>query len=75
MRTDFSPTAMAARLAARHEADRPAASHPVATETVNNSRNVTEQLWCEWPRRKPATAPRRTGIWQALREIQTHHHA
>ncbi|HRG56303.1 MAG TPA: hypothetical protein PLG56_09705 [Lacunisphaera sp.] len=31
-----------------------------------------EPRWCEWPRRTPAR-PARTGLWQALQQIQARH--
>lgn len=61
MRTNFSPTLEAARRLSRS-----------ATPAKGNSGSQPpfEPRSCEWPRR--VAAPR-TGIWQALREIQLRH--
>ncbi|MDI1318835.1 MAG: hypothetical protein PSW75_01400 [bacterium] len=63
MRTNFSPTLEAAR--------RLCAS---ATPTKANTGSAPpfEPRWCEWPRRTPPTRAR-TGIWQALQQIQARH--
>ena len=63
MRTDFSPTAEAARLLARRAAQPKALPAPVL---------ATGERWCEWPRRAPA-ARRFVGIWQTLQAIQARH--
>ena len=63
MRTNFSPMAEAARRLS-------ASSSPVKAQAGSNP--PFEPRWCEWPRRTP-TAPARTGIWQALQQIQARH--
>ncbi|MSU47365.1 MAG: hypothetical protein EXS42_09670 [Lacunisphaera sp.] len=62
MRTNFSPTSEAARLfTARDDALRHVAGHPAAMQTNPSQPGATEEHWCEWPRRAPATR-RVTGI-------------
>lgn len=63
MRTNFSPTAAAARLLA---------TRGVETKPVSPSNPPLPAPCCEWPRRAPAAAPR-AGIWRALQEIQMRH--
>lgn len=63
MRTNFSPTLEAAR---RLHLSAPPARTPV------NSTPPMEIRACVWPRRTPS-APVRTGIWQALQQIQARH--
>ena len=63
MRTNFSPTAAAARRLATRGSQPPMIPAPAA---------IAEERWCEWPRRAPA--PRRVlGIWQTLQAIQARH--
>jgi hypothetical protein len=63
MRTNFSPTLEAAR--------RLSLSAPIA-RTPTGSAPPMEIRACAWPRRTPS-APARTGIWQALQQIQARH--
>jgi hypothetical protein len=73
MRTDFSPTAEAARLlTARDKSLRPVARQTAAAPTNPRQPDGTGERWCEWPRGAPATR-RVIGIWQALQEIQARH--
>ncbi len=63
MRTNFSPTAMAARrLTARPLPPKPEPSVPPAPDS----------RWCEWPRRDSGAFPR-ASIWQTLQQIQARH--
>lgn len=63
MRTNFSPTAAAARRFA---------SCATTPKVSGDSTPPMEPRWCEWPR--PVQPVSRTGsIWQALRQIQTRH--
>jgi hypothetical protein len=63
MRSNFSPTLEAARRLSLSAA--PAKAH-------TGSNPPMEVRACEWPRRTPAP-PARTGIWQALQQIQARH--
>jgi hypothetical protein len=63
MRTDFSPTLVAARRLSLSAA--PAKANTGSTPPL-------EIRSCEWPRRTPAR-PRVCGIWQALQAIQARH--
>jgi hypothetical protein len=63
MRTDFSPTAEAARRLAARGTQAPTTPAPVPAPT---------ERWCEWPRRAPVTR-RIMGIWQTLQAIQARH--
>jgi hypothetical protein len=63
MRANFSPTLEAARrlnLSASPAKASTGSTPPMAIRS------------CEWPRRTPS-APARTGIWQALQQIQARH--
>lgn len=63
MRTNFSPTTLAARRLA---------AGPVPAKANSGSTPPMEPGWCEWPRRTPA-APARAGIWQTLQQLQARH--
>ena len=63
MRTNSSPTAIAARRLAAIGAQ------PKANQTCTPA---TESRWCEWPRRVQSNPPR-AGIWQTLQQIQARH--
>jgi hypothetical protein len=63
MRANFSPTLEAAR---RLHLSAPAA------KANTGSTPPMEVRSCAWPRRT-AAAPARTGIWQALQQIQARH--
>ncbi len=71
MRTNFSPTAQAARLLAARAAT-PARSAPAGSSAGTATWNSAEELWCEWPRRSQSLAPFRS-IRQALLQIQARH--
>ncbi|HKB58001.1 MAG TPA: hypothetical protein VKC51_10460 [Lacunisphaera sp.] len=73
MRTNFSPTAEAARLlTARDNPPGYAVAHPAAAQTSTSQPGASAERWCEWPRRAPATR-QVTGIWQTLKAIQARH--
>jgi len=73
MSANFSPTAEAARrLAARPDSRPPFAVASAPPPPAARPAVAPAENWCEWPRRGPAT-PARTGIWQALRQIQARH--
>ncbi len=63
MRANFSPTLEAAR--------RLSLSAPMAKANAGST-SPLEIRACAWPRR-PAPVPARTGIWQALQQIQARH--
>ena len=63
MRANFSPTLEAARRL--HQSASPVKAGTGSTPPL-------DVRSCAWPRRAPS-APSRTGIWQALQQIQARH--